>query len=382
LKLVRRLIIITVAGLALLYGCAMQPRYDGPAGEHFDGVRFYNAISADKSIFDIAAFVSTFWLRRESWPEWIEDPGYAAAPVPNADWVVTYINHSTVLLRSADVNILTDPIWAERASPFSFAGPRRVRKPGLELAQLPPLDAILISHDHYDHLDIETLRALAAFGRDGPPLVLIGLGNAALLERHGIENYRELDWWQTVKLRNTEFTFVEVRHRSGRGVADQMKTLWGGFVIRSSAGQAYFAGDTGYGPHFSEARRRYGDFDLSLIPIAAYRPRAFMRPVHLDPADAVRAHLDLGSRQSVAIHHGTFQLTYESLDEPYQELQSAMQQAALEQSTFKVLGFGESLRVSAQSKVDGHGAQSRHMPSARAATEISSGPRLLRGRIN
>jgi L-ascorbate metabolism protein UlaG (beta-lactamase superfamily) len=329
----------------LLFGCTSQSSYEGPPSAHFDGERFFNELSADKSIADIAVFASTYWIRRESWPKWVENAAYPEAQAPGAGWVATYINHSTVLLQSADATILTDPIWAERASPFSFIGPRRVRHAGMRIVDLPPLDAIVISHDHYDHLDIEALLALRNHGRAGPPLVLVGLGNGALLAKHGISNYRELDWDETVTIGNTEIAFVEVRHRSGRGLRDQMSTLWGGFVMRNRSGQIYFAGDTGYGPHFRRARERYGAFDLSLLPIGAYRPRSFMAPVHLDPAGAVQAHLDLDSRQSIAIHHGTFQLTYEPIEEPYRELNKALDSARLDAAKFRVLGFGESIQI-------------------------------------
>lgn len=332
--------------VAILYGCALQPRFEGASGAHFDGVRFHNRLSAEKSLFDVFVFMSTFALRREPWPDRVENGTWTQVPLPTDGFRVTFINHSTVLIETAAVNILTDPIWSERASPFSFAGPARVRKPGMPMSALPPIDLILISHDHYDHLDIASLQALGKHGRDGPPRIVVGLGNAALLREVGISNVTELDWWESVNSAGVEVIFAEVRHRSGRGLVDQMKSLWGGFVVRTAAGQLYFAGDTGYGPHFAETRARYGDFDLCLLPIGAYRPRSFMAPVHLDPADAVRAHVELGSRQSVAIHHGTFQLTYEAIDEPYTELQRAIsEEERVAPDEFRVLGFGESLQV-------------------------------------
>ncbi len=344
MKPLGRLLLLAAAAALVLHGCSTQPRHDGPPTAHFDGTRFHNTLPAEKSIFDVMGFVATFALRREAWPQRVQNGRYP--PPPEADGIVaTFVNHSTVLLRIGDLNILTDPIWSERASPFSFAGPARVREPGLALAGLPPIDVVLVSHDHYDHLDLDTLRALAAHGRGGPPLVLAGLGTGALFARHGLENHRELDWWQSVEIDGVTFTFVEVRHRSGRGLADQMKTLWGGFVVSAPAGRVYFAGDTGYGPHFGEARQRFGAFDLALIPIAAYRPRDFMLPVHLDPAGAVQAHRDLGARQSIAIHHGTFQLTYEAIDEPYRELATALDAAGIAPHDFRVLGFGESLHL-------------------------------------
>ncbi len=233
-------------------------------------------------------------------------------------------------------------MYSLRASPLSFAGPRRVRAPGVQLDDLPPIDLVLISHNHYDHLDIDTLQRLQQRQpADRPLLLLVGLGVGGLLKEHGIRNYRELDWGQMVNHKGLRLIFSECRHRSGRGVRDQMKTLWGSFVVQGAAGNIYFAGDTGYGPHFQEARQRYGPFRLALLPIGAYEPRWFMAAVHLNPAEAVKAHLDLGSQQSVAIHFGTFQLTYEGIDQPVIDLRKALRAQALDKEDFWVLDFGE-----------------------------------------
>lgn len=344
-KYVAVLVLAAVAGSAALNGCSRTPQYEGQSRAHFDGVRFSNTLSAEKSVVDIFDFMSTFWLRKETWPDWVENGDYPPPPKAEDAIVATFINHSTVLLQLGGVNVLTDPIWAERASPFSFAGPRRVREAGLAIDELPPIDVIVISHDHYDHLDIEALQRLQHRGRAQQPLVLAGLGNGGLLKSIGLNRFQELDWGDEIVVDGVTISFVEVRHRSGRGLTSQMKTLWGGFVINSPQGRVYFAGDTGYGPHFHEAREHFGRFDLSLVPIGAYRPRSFMAPVHLDPEHAVRAHRDLGSKQSLAVHHGTFQLTYEAIDEPYRELAKALASAGLPEREFRVLGFGESMVV-------------------------------------
>lgn len=342
-----RIVALATTVAVVAFGCAIAPRHDGPASAHFDGVHFRNSIPGDKTIVDIISFVSTFWLRKESWPQRVENEDHPPPPESAPGRVVvTFVNHSTVLLQFAGFNVLTDPIWAERASPLGFLGPRRVRDPGLTLAALPPLDVVLVSHDHYDHLDVETLRQLAARGRDGPPLLLSGLATGDVFERHGILNYRELDWGDSVTFGAARITFVETRHRSGRGLTDQMKTLWGGFVIEHPDARVYFAGDSGYGPHFRAAREAWGAFDLAFIPIGAYRPRWFMAPQHLDPAGAVQAHRDLGSGHSIAIHHGTFQLTYEPIDEPYRELARARVGQGVAADEFQVLGFGESVTLS------------------------------------
>ncbi len=189
---------------------------------------------------------------------------------------VTFINHATFLIQVDGINILTDPIYSERASPFQWIGPRRVHAPGVPLEDLPPIDLVLISHNHYDHLDEATLLQLAA-NQERPPLILSGLGNGLLFDRLGLTEHQDMDWQDTVDVGGVEVVFTECRHRSGRGLADQMKTLWGSFVLKTSVGNIYFAGDTGYGPHLKEAGDQFGPFRLALLPIGAYEPRWFMR---------------------------------------------------------------------------------------------------------
>jgi len=327
-----------------MYGCAMQPSSIESSNSNYDGRRFYNSAPSKKSVFEMAKFMTTFWLRKEKWPDHIQNDEYPSRPI-NVDGIVaTFINHSTVLISVAGVNILTDPIWSERASPFKTVGPKRIREPGMSIEELPPIDVVLISHNHYDHLDIATLDQLRSKGRKGKePLILAGLGVGKLLKKKGFRYFQEMDWNSSTQVGGLEITFVEVRHRSGRGLTDQMRTLWGGFVIESDVGPIYFAGDTGYGQHFTSAWKKFGDFRLAFIPIGAYRPRSFMAPVHIDPEQAVQAHRDLKSRKSIAIHHGTFQLTYEPVDEPYIELLSALKTQNVAQTEFQVLGFGESI---------------------------------------
>ena len=324
----------------------MQPEYREGSSSNYDGRRFYNSTPSKKSVLEMAKFMTTFWLRKEQWPDYVKNGQYPSRPVNVDGIVVTYINHSTVLISVSGVNILTDPIWSERASPFTAFGPKRIREPGLSIEELPHIDVILISHNHYDHLDLTTLKKLRDKGRKGEqPLILVGLGVGKLLKKNEFQSFRELDWNDSADVRGLEITFVEVRHRSGRGLTDQMRTLWGGFVIESEVGPIYFAGDTGYGPHFVETHEKFGNFQLSLIPIGAYRPRSFMAPVHIDPAQAVQAHRDLKSQKSIAIHHGSFQLTYEPIGEPYAELSSALEKQNVEKNEFRVLGFGESITI-------------------------------------
>lgn len=340
--MLRKWLTLIIATL-MLAGCLAGPVYKGPKSDHFDGKSFKNTVSADKSLWALTRLAVGALFYSEKWPKYIASkPQVPPVVKGNPRIGVTFINHSTVLLQVDGVTILTDPMYSLRASPVSFAGPRRVRAPGVQLDDLPPIDVILISHNHYDHLDIDTLQRLQQRQPDGAaPLILAGLGVGGLLQANGIHNYKELDWEQDVTLKGLRFVFTECRHRSGRGMRDQMKTLWGSFVVQGSAGNIYFAGDTGYGPHFKATRQQYGPFRLALLPIGAYEPRWFMAAVHLNPAEAVKAHLDLDSRQSVAIHFGTFQLTYEGIDQPVIDLENALRVQAIDKKDFWVLDFGE-----------------------------------------
>jgi L-ascorbate metabolism protein UlaG (beta-lactamase superfamily) len=251
------------------------------------------------------------------------------------DLRVTLINHSTVLVQVAGLNLLTDPIWSERCSPVSFAGPRRYRPPGLRFEDLPPIDLVLVSHDHYDHLDTPTLRRLAANHR---PRVLTGLGNGPLVRSCGLRA-RELDWWEHVEHDGARMHFVPAQHFSGRGLHDRDRTLWGGFVIETRVGSVYFAGDTGLGSFLADIRRRLGPPRLALLPIGGYLPRWFMAGVHVSPTEAAGMHHELGASTSVAIHYGCFRLADEAMDQCEAELAEALRER--ENARFWVLPHGE-----------------------------------------
>ena len=227
------------------------------------------------------------------------------------------MNHSTVLLQQRGSNILTDPIWSERASPLSWVGPRRRRKPGLSWENLPPVDTVLISHNHYDHLDLPTLRRLAACGGS---TFIVPAGVAGLLRSENIGPARELDWGESVSFPDFTVHSVPALHFASRGIFDRNKTLWCGYVIEYQERLVYFAGDTAFGPHFARIREEFGSPHLALLPIGAYAPHWFMSRVHMAPDDAVRAHEILAPKISVAIHHGTFQLADESIDTPRKQL--------------------------------------------------------------
>jgi N-acyl-phosphatidylethanolamine-hydrolysing phospholipase D len=270
---------------------------------------------------------------------------------------VTWIGHATALVQAGGVNVLTDPIFSERASPVDFLGPKRAQAPGLSLGQLPRIDLVVVSHNHYDHFDLASMKALAAQA-GGPPTFIVPLGNKALLTSNGIDAAKvvELDWWRSHRhigpAGPVEVFLVPVQHWSGRSLTDRMQALWGGYAVFTPGGfNWHFSGDTGYSPDFAETRRRFasrlshGGFDLALIPIGAYEPRWFMAEQHVNPAEAIKIHRDLGAAQSVAIHWGTFELTDESLDEPPRALAAALQAERIAAESFAVLAVGQTRRL-------------------------------------
>jgi L-ascorbate metabolism protein UlaG (beta-lactamase superfamily) len=324
--------------------------------EHFHRGRFRNPlVTADRRFWQFLRWMAT--RRKERWPRWVEEvpPG----PVPPADArhvAATFVNHSTFLLQVGGRYVLTDPVWSERASPLSWAGPRRVRRPGVALEDLPPVSLVLVSHNHYDHMDLATLRHL----RDRfDPLFVTSLGNRRYLRRRGLRRVEELDWWQSLRGGpDLEVTLTPAQHFSARGLFDRNRTLWGGFLLAwgpspptplphrgrgESSVRVYFAGDSGYGEHFRTIGERAGSIDLALLPIGAYEPRWFMRPAHVNPAEAVQVHLDLRPRLSIAMHFGTFQLTDEAIDEPIRALREALARRGVDENAFRVPAFGETI---------------------------------------
>jgi L-ascorbate metabolism protein UlaG (beta-lactamase superfamily) len=253
-----------------------------------------------------------------------------------------------MLMQVGGANIRTDPIFSERASPVGFAGPRRKVAPALTCAQLPHIDIVMISHNHYDHLDRDSVLALNAQA-GGPPLFLVPLGVRDWMAGIGITNVRELDWWQKTEAHGLELHLVPVQHWSARGLNDRFKTLWGGWIAKTAA-QAdrpfsfFFAGDTGYSKDFSDIANRFGGFDLALLPIGGYAPRWFMHAQHADPGEAVRIHQDLHARQSIAIHWGTFELSDEPLDEPPKLLAEELKKAHVPAGQFEALKHGQMMR--------------------------------------
>ncbi len=259
---------------------------------------------------------------------------------------VTWIGHSTLLLQIDGLNILTDPVWSERASPVSWAGPRRMVEPGLKWENLPDIDVVIISHDHYDHLDEETIKKI---GDDAFFLVPLGVGK--FFEKLGITNMQEFDWWNSITFNGVEFVCTPTQHFSGRTLFDRNSTLWCSWVIVGEQERIYFAGDSGYFPGFKEIGERYGPFDLAAIPIGAYKPRWFMEPMHVDPRQAVDIYTDVKARYFVPIHWGTFILSDEGVNDPPRELLHEVEIRKLDADLFKILRHGESFFLPQQEKM-------------------------------
>lgn len=307
---------------------------------------FRNNYSTDRH--GIAEFLRWMREKRGLWPA----PKRFPVEHPDHEWLahnrtastLTWIGHVTFLFQRAGLNVLTDPVFGERASPLAFAGPRRYTPPALHVDQLPVIDIVLLSHNHYDHLDRDAVKRISRRS-DGRTRWLVPLKMAEWFRREGIENVTELDWWdeaQPVDGRaDVRAWFVPAQHFSGRGLNDRNATLWGGWVLEIDGFRLYFAGDTGYGQDFADIGSVFSGFDLSLIPIGAYEPQWFMNAVHVNPEDAVRIHRDVQSRRSIGMHWGTFILTDEPVDEPPHRLARALADQGVDPQAFTVMRHGE-----------------------------------------
>jgi L-ascorbate metabolism protein UlaG (beta-lactamase superfamily) len=298
------------------------------------------------------------WIFGTGWPEWPEvtdiTPGTPLATrVPKGSLLITPVGHATFLIQMDGVNILTDPIWSDRCSPVSWAGPKRHRSAGIRFEELPPIDVVLVTHNHYDHLDLPTLKRLA---EKGAPRSVVPLGNLPLIQGSGIPQTDELDWWQSVRLSpDVTVTLVPAQHFSSRTLWDRNKTLWGGFVVSGPSGNVFHAGDTGYGPHFQEIARRFSPIRVALLPIAPFLPKQSKdtltgnySSVHMAPAGAVQAHVDLGAQISIATHFQVFQLGADGFNDAVNELASTLQERALKPGTFITPIPGQAIELTAR----------------------------------
>jgi L-ascorbate metabolism protein UlaG (beta-lactamase superfamily) len=324
-----------VVGGGVLVGWFLSaPRYRGPKSDHFDGKRFHNL---DPTTHAGPVEVVKWLSNRDEgpWEEWRE----VATTIPpqrvaGRQVRVTWVNHATMLIQTENVNILTDPIWSERCSPFPFAGPKRHHAPGVRFEELPPIDVVLLSHNHYDHMDVPTLQRLQ---REHRPRIYAGLGNGAFLK-----GAIDLDWWQPVEVApGVRVHAVPAQHFSSRGLADRDANLWCGYVVATPHGPLYFAGDTGWGSHFARIRERFGAMRLAILPIGAYRPVWFMAPVHIGPREAIRAAQALEAAVSIPMHYSTFHLGDDGQNEPADVLRAELARVSEPRPRFEILRPGE-----------------------------------------
>lgn len=332
---------LIVAATFLIIGMLISaPTHTGPVSDHFDGKKFINPGNAQaKGLTDVFQ-----WMMQRKQGQWTEkkESAYGAKPesIITNGVKITFVNHSTFLIQIHGINFLTDPVWSVRTSPFDFAGPKRMRQPGIRFEDLPKIDYIILSHNHYDHLDINTLKSIYKVHQ---PKIITPLGVKLFLDNNQITSATDLDWWQEVSLSDSlSIQSVPAQHFSGRGISDRDATLWCGYVIKNYQGNIYFAGDTGYNEFtFKEIGMRCAPISVALIPIGAFKPAWFMSPIHCSPAQAVQIHFDVNALQSIATHFGTFPLADDGEDEPTTELIQAMKEAKLAEEKFLVLKEGE-----------------------------------------
>lgn len=316
--------------------------YQGPPSDHFDGVRFFHPglPSADKGLFDILK-----WKIKGSgakWPETVAAQTGVRPALRVAGLQITHVGHASYLVQTGGQNILVDPVWMDCASPLSFAGPRRHNPPAIKFEDLPPIDVVLITHNHYDHMDTGTIKRL---WHNHHPRIVAPLGNDAIIRAAAPEiEVQSGDWWQSFSLtEKLKVTIVPSYHWSSRWLGDYRMALWGGFILEAPAGVIYCAGDTAYrdGAIFKEIRKRFGPQQVAILPIGAYAPRWFMQTQHTDPGEAIQIADDCGAKQMLGVHWGTFKLTDEPFDEPAQKLASTVQARGLDAAQYTALLPGD-----------------------------------------
>lgn len=325
------------------------PGYKGSQSDHFNGKTFRNldGIKA-RGFSDILKWALTgdpgAWMQLNE-----KDTNFGSVShsrIDNGNVHITFVNHATFLIQIDGINILTDPIWSLRASPFQWIGPKRMRPPGIRFEDLPDIDIVLISHNHYDHLDINTILKLR---EKFDPKFITPLGVSPFLKKNGIDHTSEMDWWEQQEINQLlSVSAVPAQHFSGRGLSDRDKTLWCGYVLQTPSTTIYFAGDTGYDGFFKKIGSQFNPIDIALIPIGAYRPRWFMRPIHVNPEEAVFIHNDIGAKTSIGMHFGTFPLADDGMTEPRKDLEKAKKKHGLSDNEFVTIREGETHKVISQ----------------------------------
>lgn len=353
MPLTRRHILLSLAGLASAAGLSAiwtsrMTNYTGPVSDHFDGTRFFDPNGMPpKTLGEVLRWQFGGGRERHAWPDWVENSHADTPPARVTSSVrLVFVGHASWLIQTAGLNILFDPIWSERASPVAFAGPKRHNAPGIAFDALPPIDVVLVSHGHYDHLDVATLSRLAARNN---PRVITPLGNdLTMRDADSAIRAEGFDWHDRVDLGNgVAAMLVPTRHWSARGLFDRNKALWASFVLETPAGKLYIVGDSGYGDgsHFRRVAERHAPLRLAILPIGAYEPRWFMKDQHMNPEDAVKALSDCGAAQALASHHGTFQLTDEAIDAPVAGLHAALNAAGIARERFMAPARGEAVEI-------------------------------------
>ena len=354
MKITRRHVLALLAGSAAAIGVPSiwLPRmktYSGPPSDHFDGLRFFDPDgSPPKSLAQLLRWQFGRARQRAAWPVRVPSP-FTDTPPPTVTGEkvrLSFVGHASWLIQTSGLNILVDPVWSMRASPFTFAGPKRHNDPGIAFDTLPRIDVVLVSHGHYDHLDVATLSRLAA---KFSPRVITPLGNDVTMRAADVAIKAEgFDWKDRVELAGgVAVTLVPTRHWSARGLFDRNKALWESFVLETPAGKLYIVCDSGYGDgkHFRSVAQAHGRLRLAILPIGAYEPRWFMRDQHMNPSDAVKALADCGAQAALAHHHGTFQLTDEAIDAPVTALGEALDEAKIPREKFAVLKPGQVVEI-------------------------------------
>lgn len=328
-------IIIAIVLLTVIIGYLLSAKgYDGNKTDHFDGKKFQNLSGVPANgLPQVFKYITT--RKPEAWTRnyetFVRD---TPLEIPEHHQVkITFVNHSTFILRYDNMTVLTDPVWSKRCSPVQFAGPARFRPPGVRFEDLPPIDLVVISHNHYDHLDKITIQKLI---KEHNPKFVVPLGLDHLIRKWGATHIEALDWWQTSSFNDLKVKSVPANHFTSRGTFDRDQTLWCGYILEKNGHKVYFAGDTGYGDIFKEIGKHEVTIDVSLIPIGAYLPRWFMSPIHVSPKESVMIHKDVNSQQSIGMHFGTFALADDGPDRPLIDLSQERKKQGIEDKAFIV----------------------------------------------